>query len=397
MIIQKILDDLTGAAPAEINLVTLLVLILAIELTRIIFYIYGIWGGAMVRNGNRSLLQRNIVANVLNGPAAIGIPMSPGEAINRLDDDVADFADFPTWVPELTGHFIYTTIAFVIMFRINWQITAVAAIPLLLGIFINRFAWNRFLRYITESRDASSAVTGFLGEILAAVQVVKIADAQAGTIGYFESLNKVRRQANVRFHTFFAVFRTAADNAGDIAIALMVLLAGQAISEGSFTIGQFALFTSYLFFAARFPADMGSYMSEWLQQRVSIKRMQSIQPGASPVSLVAHHPIFEAGNVPPISRVEKTARDQLSQLKIRGLSYMHPTASGAIQSGNFEASDPYGSGASGIFDIDLTLERGSFTVITGRVGSGKSTFLRVLLGLLPQDSGGDLVEWAARG
>ena len=41
----------------------------------------------------------------------------------------------------------------------------------------------------------------------------------------------------------------------------------------------------------------------------------------------------------------------------------------------------------GIFDINLTIPRGSFTVITGRVGSGKTTLLRVLLGLLPLDAG----------
>jgi ATP-binding cassette, subfamily B, bacterial len=37
--------------------------------------------------------------------------------------------------------------------------------------------------------------------------------------------------------------------------------------------------------------------------------------------------------------------------------------------------------------VSLSLEPGSFTVITGRIGSGKTTLLRALLGLLPRDSG----------
>jgi len=41
----------------------------------------------------------------------------------------------------------------------------------------------------------------------------------------------------------------------------------------------------------------------------------------------------------------------------------------------------------GIRDISFELRRGSFTVITGRVGSGKSTLVRALLGLLPKDGG----------
>src|SRR3546814_20148272 len=48
----------------------------------------------------------------------------------------------------------------------------------------------------------------------------------------------------------------------------------------------------------------------------------------------------------------------------------------------------------GIVDIELTLERGSLTVITGPVGAGKSTVLRCLLGLAPVDEGA--IEWNGR-
>lgn len=394
LILQRVLDQITGAAPATIGIVTLLVMLLAIELSRVVAYVWGGWGSAVVRNANQFLLRQNIVQNVLIRPAALGIPMSPGEAINRLDDDVADFADFPTWLPELFGHFVFFVTAVTIMARISWQITAVALIPLLLVGFLNRFAWQRFLYYATESRDASSAVTGFLGEILAAVQVVKVADAQSGAMGYFETLNDRRRRANVRFGTFWALFRTAADNAGDIAIALMILLAGRAIQSGSFTVGDFALFTSYLFFAARFPAEVGSYVSEWAQQRVSLRRMGEIQPDAPAAHLVRHQPVLEMGGVPQPHFVEKTADHYLEQLTLHGVSYRHPTLNGAAQFGDSETLEPERSGVSGVFEIDLVLKRGTFTVITGRVGSGKTTLLRVLLGLLPRDRGE--IRWNGR-
>ncbi len=54
---------------------------------------------------------------------------------------------------------------------------------------------------------------------------------------------------------------------------------------------------------------------------------------------------------------------------MRDLSYRHPDGETAIEGVTFE------------------IERGSFTVITDRVGSGKSILLRVLLGLLPRDRG----------
>src|SRR5581483_2808067 len=43
--------------------------------------------------------------------------------------------------------------------------------------------------------------------------------------------------------------------------------------------------------------------------------------------------------------------------------------------------------AHGIHDVSFKLERGTLTVINGRIGSGKSTLLHAMLGLLPLDSG----------
>ena len=51
----------------------------------------------------------------------------------------------------------------------------------------------------------------------------------------------------------------------------------------------------------------------------------------------------------------------------------------------------YPDSGRGIAGIDLRLPRGSFTVITGRIGAGKTTILRVLLGLVPKDAGE--VQW----
>ena len=78
------------------------------------------------------------------------------------------------------------------------------------------------------------------------------------------------------------------------------------------------------------------------------------------------------GKFPPVPFVRKREKDHLALLTVQGLSYRYGTTNGNLH---------------GISNISLTLRRGSFTVITGRVGSGKSTFLKVLLGLLPPDSG----------
>jgi ATP-binding cassette, subfamily B, bacterial len=397
LILQRFFDQLTGAAAAVTSLWSLLALLVAVELGRMVANMSGAWSEAVVRNNNAVLLRHNIMGNSLRRPGALDLPVAPGDIIVRLDDDAADFADFPTWLPELVGHTLFTLIAFAIMFRINATITLVAALPLLGVAVLNRFAWQHFLHYVRQSRQSDSAVTGFLGELFGAVQAVKVADAEEDAMHYFDKLNEARRRDNVRLGVFYALFQSASDNLGDIAVAIMVLLAAQAIQAGTFTVGDFSLFTTFLFFAARFPATIGSFVSEVAQQRVVLDRMQAIQPEAEPLSLVAPVDLRPTDSQDSASRIaysvlrtrrplrntqyaiRNEAAEPLQTLHIKGLTYLYPAASGPT---------------AGIVDIDLTLARGSFTVITGPIGSGKTTLLRALLGLLPAHAGE--VVWNGR-
>lgn len=52
------------------------------------------------------------------------------------------------------------------------------------------------------------------------------------------------------------------------------------------------------------------------------------------------------------------------------------------------------AGGHGVHGVDLRIPRGSFTVITGAVGAGKTTLVRALLGLLPADAG--TITWNGR-
>lgn len=398
---KSVYDQLAGEAATVTPIYWLLALIVVTEAIRLGADTAGHWTSAKVRMAGNSLMRQNITQNVLRKPGAVPLPVSTGDAMNRLDDDLGDFADFPTWIPELVGHGLFTLFALTIMFRIAPGITAVALLPLIGVFFLNRFAWSRFLVYGHASRAASSRVTGFLGETFGAIQAMKIADAEAGAMAYFDELNETRRRASVRYGVFWALFQSISDNMGDVAVALMVVMAGVGLSQGSFTVGDFVLFSSYLFFVSRFPATVGSFISEIAQQRVVLDRMQAITPDALPESLVAHADLHEDG----VNRGEGGSAEEvapLQVLEVRGLSYQFAVNGEQLTVNSEQLTDnddsppatsdqqPATSNqqpATGIQDISFSVPRGSFTVITGRIGAGKTTLLRVLLGLLPKDGG----------
>ena len=393
LITRSFFDALTGEGAAGFDIGTLLGLLVAAQFGRMAVNVGYEWGGWAVRSVNQVLMRVNFMDNILSKPAARPMPVESGDAIHRLGRDVGDFADFPTWIPQEVGEAIFFLFAVIIMARINPWITLVAVLPLMAVFFINRVAWRRFLLYDRATRVASSRVTGFLGDILGGVQAIKVADAEAGALRYFNTLSEARRKAGVRQNTFLTLAFSAGQSMGDIAVAVVVLLAGQSLQSGALTVGDFTLFVTYLTIAVHFPANLGSYISEIAQQRVVLDRLQEMHPDAPPASIVAHRPIYEKGGFPPLSMPLKNAAGRLDRLEVAGLSYRHggttdegrqaTTGAPAVARGRSSAVLP----VAGIADITFSLPRGSFTVITGRVGSGKTTLLRALLGLLPPDGG----------
>jgi ATP-binding cassette subfamily B protein len=375
LITQSIFDNLTGAAPAETDLWGLVALLVVVGITRTISAYSRVYSEETFRCYAWALLRRNILANVLKRPGADTLSIAPGDAISRLASDVMELSDWPTWLPYLAGHALFAVGAVVIMFTIHPTITLVAVLPMIVVVVIVQVSRNRLLYHDQVSRDATSAVNGFLGEVLDAVQAIKVADAEADIAAQFYALSEARRKAEVRFSVYWSILQWAHSNVADLGLGLVLLLAGQAMqgSAPAFTIGDFALFVSYLGFIVEFPATLGGFFADYQTQAVSINRLLELQPYAPPETLVEHAAVYQRGEYPQAPSVAKTDAHRLQTLEASGLGYRHP------ESGK------------GIEDIDLYLERGSFTVITGRVGSGKTTLLRVLLGLLPRGTG--QVRW----
>jgi ATP-binding cassette subfamily B protein len=138
---------------------------------------------------------------------------------------------------------------------------------------------------------------------------------------------------------------------------------------GSFTVGDFALFATYLMQVAQFTGFLGFLVSTYRQAGVYFERMIALLRGAPPSCLAEPHAVPLHGPLPMLDYPASYTHEPLERLEVRGLTLRHPET------------------GRGIENISFTLERGSFTVITGRVGAGKTTLLRALLGLLPPDAG----------
>ncbi len=320
------------------------------------------------------LLQRNLFAGILRGYGRYGLPESAGETISRFRDDPESIADTLDALSDLIGRTFFAAGAAVVMWRINPTITVALFVPLLLSSFLTEALGNRIMAYRVASRAATGRLTGFLGELAGAQLVVKVGGAIRHAVARLAELGELRRRAAVRDTVFEQLLNAFNFNIVHLGTGLVLLLGARAIYEGSFTVGDLALFVVYLDQLTWYPAEVGRLISDLKRIEVSFGRMRAIVPGEAPAELVAPAPVYLRGE--PLPPLPALPRERLEQVELRNLTHIHPGSERGITGASF------------------ALQRGSFTVITGRIGAGKTTLLHVLLGLLPRDDGE--IRWNGR-
>jgi ATP-binding cassette subfamily B protein len=371
--LREFFNALSGGTQTGLNLWTIIALLFCAEIGSML----GIYGLICTNTpffmNTMTLLRKNLLRHILRRPGASALPDSPGEAISRFRGDTFEISLFDLWLNDLMGSIAFNVVALIVMVRISPTYTGLALLPLFVAGIIAAASTRRIDEYRRASSRATGVITGFIGEFFGAVQAVKVATAEEGVINHFTELNDERRVLALRDRLFNEILNSIFHNASNLSTGVILILAGQAMQAGTFTVGDFALFVYYLEFLSEMTAFGGLLIARYRQIGISVERMQRLMEGAPPDALVEFSPVYLNGKYPAVTYPQKSDADILLRLEAGNLSYHFPGSVNGIQ------------------DVSLALKRGSFTVVTGRVGSGKTTLLRVLLGLLPKDEG--LIRW----
>jgi ATP-binding cassette, subfamily B, bacterial len=369
LIARAFFDSLTGQARLPVGTSGLIELLLAIAVCRVVLWITAGFVEILMRFTMSGLVRRNLLRHVLDREGAQALPYSVGETISRFRDDAYEAEDNIDWSDEIAGQGVLAVAAFLVLLHVSARLTLVAILPLVLVVAVAQRASAMLDRYRTASSEATSQVTGAIGDILAAVETVQAAGAEARVVDRFRQVSDRRRRAMVGDRLATQVLNAITGNTVSLGTGLIMLLAAGSLRDSSLTVGDFALFISYLGFIADFTEGLGQFLAHYRQTGVAFARMNVLLGGAPPAALVESAPLHLRGPLPAVPPLDRSPTDRLDMLETRGLTYRHP------RSGR------------GIAEIDLRLPRGSLTVVTGRVGAGKTTLLRTLLGLLPHEVG----------
>ncbi|MDF2927635.1 MAG: transporter ATP-binding protein [Paenibacillaceae bacterium] len=423
LVTKQFFDVLTGDSSTGVNVQTVIALLVAASLARVAIIIVGFISDVHFRFRVAGLLRRNMLEHVLRQPGAKAIPCSPGEAISQFRDDVEQAEEAVSWSVDAFGMVVFAAVSIYILVGIDAQMTLWVFLPLVVVVAAAQMSTAWLQKYRAASREATSQVTGAISEMFTSVQAIQVAGAEDRVIGQFNGLNETRRKSMLKDKLFNQVLDSVFSNTVNLGTGFILILAGQKMQAGTFNVGDFALFVYYLNFVTTFIQNFGKFLTYYKQSAVSAERMTALLQGAPGEKLVKPAPLYLRGELPSVS--ELSLAEKSGKMAGAKESY-RPTAAHTTGNGTgtarLEAAQAPGSGSGagrqsgsqtnaapdnqrlrllevhgltyrypstgrGIDNISFSLPAGSFTVVTGRIGSGKTTLVRTLLGLLPSDSG----------
>lgn len=361
---------------AGFNVWTIVAMLFAVAMGRVVCIVMGALTDARHRFTMSALLRNNMLRGVLGRPGAEALPCSPGEAVSYFRDDAEQVEDIISWTVDMIGTIGFAVMALVILIGINHRITVFVFLPLVIVMIIFQKATEKIEAYRQASRDATTEVTGFIGEVFGAVQAVQVAQAEQHVAHRLQSLNAKRRRLILKDRAFSLLLDSLSGNTVSLGTGAILLMASQAMQTGAFSVGDFALFVYYLDFVTGFSEFFGFFLAHFKQTTVAFERMLELLPGKPAEDLVKPEQLFLEGELPPVPS-SSPVDEPLQVLSVQGLSFTYPDSD------------------KGIEGISLRVRRGEFVVITGRIGAGKTTLLRALLGLVTPQSGTILWNGAA--
>lgn len=328
----------------------------------------------------QTFLRANLLkAQMVSGGPEAGQPVgSAGEAVTYFRDDAEDVAEFIDGVVDVGGGAVFVTIAGTVLGMADARAALVLLGPLVAVVLVTRVLDSRIKEYRAADRAATAAVTGLVGDTMAAATTLKVNGAAEHVLARLGTLVGRRGETAVRDRFLTEGVMAFSQGAADVGFGLVLIVSAAAIASGSFGVGTLALFAAYLGWLSFLPRMIGRLLARRKQAFVAVDRMRKLVAESDARNTVRPRDLpLEPWQQGVRFTPRRPERQPLEQLDVVDLTARYPNGAGAGP-------------------LSFSVVRGSFTVITGPVGAGKSTLLRALLGLAWNADVGGEVRWNAK-
>lgn len=345
-------DDGTGMAKVD----RILLVFVAVGLAELVSSIFpGIRG--MTNSVFEHSIRGKFFRKVMAKDHSFFSRFASGDIVTRLTDDLYDFPKLSWFL--CSGIFraveSISKVAFCLtaMFLLDTKLTLFSLIPIPIMIAIFYVTQNRIYDTFEKNQAAISAINAQLEMSFSGVRIIKAYACEDKYKRFFQDVLDTRKKTELAVAKLEVILHLFFQNIEYIALAGIVIAGGAMAVNGAITIGTFYAFYTYLRMLVFPILDIPQLFVSGKRAFVNMDRLEEM----------AAHPDARRPAEPKPS-------GEFRALEIKDLSFSYGDRVGRALDG-----------------VSLTLKRGERLGVIGPVGSGKSTLIKSILGLLTPEGG----------
>ena len=369
-VIDRLSESLGAGSAVEPHILRNLLLILgAIALGRFVARLYPAFR-AWVNLRLDVAIRHKVFTSVLEKDHRFFHVFRTGDLVTRLMDDITEYPKL-AWFScsgifralESTSKLVFCVGA---MLLLEWRLTLIAVLPLPVMLMIIYTLRARQREAYEDQQISISRTNDMLEATFSGIRIVKAFCAERHQSRALDRIldERVGRQFRVQMlYALVHVLDTVASRLGQLVV---IGVGGWMVARGELTLGSLYAIYVYLDMLVEPMIDLPNLFVTARQAFVCMDREEE----------VLRFPAPAAGANPARAQAAAAPADPLL-VRLRNVTFTYETG-----------TDP------ALAEVDLEIRRGERLAIVGEVASGKSTLLKLLVGLVQPESGVMEIEGA---
>lgn len=351
-------DIATGTTHSGWTLISASVFLVLIMIFDALLSFVGRWIRAILDVRSRNRLQERVYRHVLEADWLVLHREHSGQLINRLTQDVSTVSGFLSEkLPQLITAVAQFVGAFIFLYTMDPRLALVVIVVIPVMLLLAHFYTRRMREYSHDVREQDSVVQSFLQEsvqhalVLKTLERIPMASQKLG--GYHHRLQDLIRR-NTKYSSVASLIVNLSFTIGYL---IAFFWGVYSLNRGMITFGALLAFIQLVNQMQSPVRTLVSYVGVFISTFTSCERLMEVENYPEETTAGTTDSLDESLATKPVI------------LAVRDLSFS------------------YGDDRTIFSHFDATFEPGSVTALVGRTGSGKTTLISLLLGLLHPSSG----------
>ncbi|MCI0337235.1 MAG: ABC transporter ATP-binding protein/permease [Acidobacteria bacterium] len=292
-------------------------------------------------------MRKKVQAHVERLPIRYFDSTQTGKLISRIMTDAEGVRNLVgTGLVQLTGSIVTAIIALVVLFYLNWQLTALTITVLLTFGGGLAYAFKKLRPLFRERGEIHSEITGRLAESLGGIRIVKAYTAEKREeLVFARGTHRLFRNIKKSMTGVSAITAFSSVIIGAIGV-VMILVGGQSVLTGSMTLGDMFMYIFFTGLMAMPVIEIAAIGTQITEAFAGLDRIREIMSMST-------------------EDQEDSSREPLNELR------------GEVEFENvwFE----YNPDVPVLKNVSFKAPPGSTTALVGSSGSGKSTLISLVM------------------